>query len=133
LIGVKDGQAAQAPHGAMRSALIAALVALALPAVAAAQPGAAAKGEALVRRNCAQCHAVGRDGDSPDRAAPPFRTLGARYPIDALAEGLAEGLLTGHPAMPEFRFTPDEVKSIVAYLKAIQVRQSAHYVRPAAE
>jgi mono/diheme cytochrome c family protein len=117
----------------MRSTLIAALIALALPAVAAAQPGAAAKGQALVTRNCSQCHAVGRDGDSPDPAAPPFRTLGARYPIEALSEGLAEGLLTGHPAMPEFRFTPDEVKQIIAYMKAIQVRQSASYVRPAAE
>jgi cytochrome c len=54
--------------------------------------------------------------------APPFRTLGQRYPIEALAEGLAEGLSSGHPDMPEFRFEIDDVRAILVYLKSIQQR-----------
>jgi hypothetical protein len=33
-----------------------------------------------------------------------FRTLGKRYPIEALEEALGEGIISGHPDMPEFRF-----------------------------
>jgi hypothetical protein len=36
---------------------------------------------------------------------------------------LAEGLLTGHPMMPEFRFPPEDGKAIIRYLKSIQTRQ----------
>jgi mono/diheme cytochrome c family protein len=70
--------------------------------------------------NCSRCHAVDRAGTSPHPEAPAFRTLGERYPIDSLAEALAEGLMTGHPDMPEFVFEIDEVKAILAYLHSIQ-------------
>src|SRR5947207_899418 len=43
------------------------------------------RGEDLLVRNCASYHAVGRSGDSP-RNAPPFRSLGQRYPIESLEE-----------------------------------------------
>ena len=62
------------------------------------------RGEELLTRNCASCHAVGRTGDSPHKFAPPFRTLGQRYPIDSLEEALGEGIMSGHPDMPEFSF-----------------------------
>jgi hypothetical protein len=48
--------------------------------------------------------------------------LGRRYPIDALAEALAEGLSSGHPDTPEFRFEIQDVDAILAYLKSIQQR-----------
>jgi hypothetical protein len=48
--------------------------------------------------------------------------LGKRYPIDSLEEALAEGMLSGHPDMPEFSFDADEVGAIIAYLKSIQQR-----------
>jgi mono/diheme cytochrome c family protein len=79
------------------------------------------RGEDLLVRNCASCHAVGRSGDSP-RNAPPFRTLGQRYPIESLEEALGEGIMSGHPDMPEFRFDADDVGAIIAYLKSIQQR-----------
>jgi mono/diheme cytochrome c family protein len=50
------------------------------------------RGEGLLTTNCSGCHAVGRTGDSTLPDAPPFRTLGQRYPIEVLAEALAEGL-----------------------------------------
>ena len=84
-----------------------------------------ARGHAIVQRNCAFCHAVGARGDSPNAKAPRFRELHNRYPVEMLAEALAEGMLTGHPEMPEFRFNPREIDDIIAYLKSIQTRGTA--------
>jgi cytochrome c len=53
-------------------------------------------------------------------AAPPFRTLGERYPIADLEEALAEGILTGHPAMPQLSFGPADIAAITAYLQSLQ-------------
>jgi mono/diheme cytochrome c family protein len=79
-------------------------------------------GAALVTKNCGACHAVGRTGDSPRQDAPAFRTLGTRYPIESLEEALGEGIMSGHPDMPEFAFEADDVGAIIAYLKSIQQR-----------
>jgi cytochrome c len=78
------------------------------------------RGETLLTARCSSCHAIGRTGGSPHSAAPPFRTLSRKYPIEGLAESLAEGLSVGHPEMPEFVFEPDEIAAILAYLKSIQ-------------
>lgn len=94
-------------------------VALCISAQAEDDP---AHGEELLRRNCASCHAVGRTGDSPHKFAPTFRTLGQRYPIESLEEALGEGIVSGHPDMPEFKFDADDVGDIIAYLKSIQQR-----------
>jgi cytochrome c len=80
------------------------------------------RGETLLQRDCSRCHAVGRTGDSPRKDAPTFRTLGKKYPIDSLEEALAEGIMSGHPDMPEFEFDADDVGAIIAYLKSIQQR-----------
>ncbi len=77
-------------------------------------------GETLLQQHCSQCHAVGATGASPLKQAPAFRTLGQRYPIESLEEALGEGIMTGHPNMPEFEFDPDDVSAIIAYLKSIQ-------------
>lgn len=79
-------------------------------------------GAELLQKNCASCHAVGRTGDSPHKFAPAFRTLGQRYPIESLEEALGEGIVSGHPDMPEFKFDADDVGDIIAYLKSIQQR-----------
>jgi cytochrome c len=90
---------------------------------AAAQDAAALKrGEALVTKDCARCHATARTGASTHPEAPAFRTLGKRYPIEALEEALGEGIISGHPDMPEFTFESAEVGAIIAYLKSIQER-----------
>lgn len=102
-------------------------VAAALIWAAAGQPSGGAvsdikKGEALLKRDCAGCHAVGVSGNSPRADAPAFRTLGTRYSIESLEESLGEGLVSGHPDMPEFTFDADDVGAIIAYLKSIQQR-----------
>lgn len=105
--------------------LFAAGQAMAAPAAPAAAAGPEVRGHILVQRYCAGCHAVNPTGKSPNPAAPAFRTLNERYKIDDLAEALAEGILTGHPAMPEFRFPPNDIDAILRYLKSIQSRQQA--------
>jgi cytochrome c len=99
--------------------ILAAVVAMASIglAEAAADPK---RGETLLTRDCGRCHAVGRSGASPDKEAPPFRTLGKRYPVESLEEALGEGTMTGHPDMPEFKYDADDVGGIIAYLKSIQ-------------
>lgn len=79
-------------------------------------------GETLVTKYCARCHAVGRAGPSPHLGAPAFRVLARRYPIEGLEEALGEGIVSGHPHMPEIRFSGDDVGAIIAYLKSIQER-----------
>lgn len=84
------------------------------------QKDLAAKGEALVKENCAGCHAIGKAGDSPHQEAPPFRTLSQKYPVTDLAESLAEGIVSGHPDMPVFVFNPQDVEAVIQYLESIQ-------------
>lgn len=91
---------------------------------AAAEKDLTTKGEALVRENCSRCHAIGKEGDSPHPPAPPFRTLSSKYPVEDLAESLAEGIVSGHPDMPIFVFTPTDVEAIIEYLQSIQDQPS---------
>ena len=86
------------------------------------EPTQIERGRQLLASNCSGCHAIGRAGVSPHSEAPPFRVLGQRYPIESLEEALGEGLVSGHPEMPEFRFTPDDVGAIIAYLTSVQVK-----------
>jgi cytochrome c len=90
----------------------------------AAEKDLTTKGEALVRENCSRCHAIGKEGDSPHPPAPPFRTLSSKYPVEDLAESLAEGIVSGHPDMPIFVFTPTDVEAIIEYLQSIQDQPS---------
>ena len=78
------------------------------------------RGLTFAKTNCAGCHAVGRSGASPLKIAPPFRRLHERYPVDLLAEALAEGIVTGHPAMPAFQLDSDQIGDLIAYLKTLE-------------
>ena len=102
---------------------------LALPGLLApafaAEKDLTAKGKVLVEENCARCHAIGKEGDSPHAEAPPFRTLSSKYPVEDLAESLAEGIVSGHPEMPIFVFDPQDVAAIIDYLESIQDVPSA--------
>jgi mono/diheme cytochrome c family protein len=95
---------------------------VAIVSSASAQSGRAQRGEVFLRTNCGQCHATGRFGDSPLPIAPPFRTLHERYPVEDLAEALAEGIITGHPTMPEFQLDPAQINDVIAYLQTLERR-----------
>jgi mono/diheme cytochrome c family protein len=47
--------------------------------------------------------------------------LSRKYPIEDIAESLAEGIVSGHPDMPVFVFDPNDVEAIVQYLESIQI------------
>lgn len=109
----------------MRAALFALLLAgcaaaQGQPSAAAPQAAQLAEGQRLVQENCAPCHAIGREGESPHPEAPPFRTLSHNYPLTDLEEALAEGIVSGHRDMPQFAFEPAQIDAIVAYLNSIQ-------------
>lgn len=76
-------------------------------------------GQKISEKMCAKCHAVGKIGESPFKAAPPFRTFATKWPIESLQEALAEGIVVGHPEMPEFQFNAYEVGALIAYLKSL--------------
>ena len=79
-----------------------------------------AYGKALVEANCAACHAVGATDTSRHETAPPLRSLSELYPLDALEEAFVEGISTGHPDMPEFIASPEQIAAIIAYIDSIQ-------------
>ena len=96
-----------------------ALMLLSLTPVAAASPDEQ-RGKTFALNNCARCHSIDKVTPSPLKIAPPFRTLHNRYPIETIAEALAEGIQTGHPTMPEFRLDPDQIYDLLAYLKTLE-------------
>jgi cytochrome c len=78
------------------------------------------EGRALAARMCSACHAIGRRGKSPHVGAPPFRGLGRRVELDTFADRLREGLRSDHPDMPTFRFTREDTRAFLLYLRSIQ-------------
>jgi mono/diheme cytochrome c family protein len=78
------------------------------------------RGLALAERMCSQCHAIGRRGESPHAVAPPFRALDRRLDLDSFMDRLREGLMTGHLDMSTFRFTREDARAFVLYLRSIQ-------------
>ncbi len=92
---------------------------------ASAAPGSTVRGEELVKRNCTQCHAVDRPGGSPNSMSPPLHTLYRYIKMKDLALALKQGLLSKHPAMPSFRFSPVEIDDIMTYIRSIQEQAEA--------
>jgi len=88
---------------------------------AAAEPAPLAEqGKVLVEQMCARCHATGPTGDSPHPGAPAFRSLDRRIDLDTFTDRLRNGLTSGHPDMPTFRFSRTDARAVVAYLRSIQ-------------
>jgi cytochrome c len=104
----------------LRSILRQALLTLMLIAPALAASPSEERGKTFATNNCARCHSIDRVTQSPLKIAPPFRMLHKRYPIETLAESLAEGIQTGHPTMPEFRLEPDQIHDLLLYLKTLE-------------
>ena len=80
----------------------------------------AQRGLTIARTHCARCHSIARVGESPLKIAPPFRTLHELYPVTNLQEALAEGIVTGHPSMPEFRFEQDQIHDLIEFLQSLE-------------
>jgi cytochrome c len=46
--------------------------------------------------------------------------LHLKYPIESLERPLAEGIITNHPTMPQFRLEPDQIRDVIVYLKTLE-------------
>jgi len=106
----------------MRRSIMALLAAAGMldAVVASAADSPVERGRTFAQANCAGCHAIGPKGESPLKAAPPFRVLHLRYPIEDLQESLAEGITTAHRAMPQFQFATERIGDLIAYLKSLE-------------
>ena len=103
----------------LQSACVAVFLSAALNASNAQTSPTVQRGLNLAMANCARCHAIDKISPSPLALAPPFRDLSQRYPIETLAEALAEGIMTGHPAMPHFTFHPREIDALLTYIDSL--------------
>jgi len=104
----------------LKRAILPIALAVSCTAPAFAETPSEIRGRTFARVNCAKCHSIDRVTPSPLKIAPPFRTLHERYPVEMLAEALAEGISTGHPTMPEFQLEPDQINDFISYLKTLE-------------
>ncbi len=77
-------------------------------------------GRGIAKKQCLECHAIGKKGKSTHKEAPPFRTFSQKWPVEVLEESLAEGIMTGHNDMPEVQMSPEEITAFIAYLKSLE-------------
>lgn len=78
------------------------------------------RGRTYAQANCGNCHALDKVSASPLAIAPPFRDLHKRYAVETLEEALGEGIVTGHPNMPEFKLDPGQIRDFIDYLKSLE-------------
>lgn len=91
----------------------------AMTSAAGAQQSPEDEGRALAEQHCSRCHAIGREDKSRLPIAPPLRDLPKQYPVENLAEAFAEGIVTAHPAMPQFTFEPSQIEALLTYIDKI--------------
>ncbi len=103
----------------LRIILFMTFLALSAAASHAEYEGDPKRGRAIADKLCARCHAVGPTGESKEKKAPAFRTFKSRWPLENLEEALAEGIVTGHKEMPEFKFKPPEIADFLSYLEEL--------------
>jgi mono/diheme cytochrome c family protein len=108
---------AMAVSAAIAGAVI--VTAIACPQALAQVPGVQ-RGVVIARTYCVSCHAIDKVSPSPLKEAVPFRDLSKKYPVESLQEALAEGIVTGHPSMPEFRFDTGQIADFIAFLNSLR-------------
>ena len=114
---------AQTRHMKHHSFALALLIlGFAAPGPAFAQTKAVQQGAALVKKHCADCHAVGATGASPNDKAPPLREIAGKYNVEDLEEAFAEGIMVTHQAtgMPAFTFDPPQIEALTSYLRSLR-------------
>jgi cytochrome c len=104
------------------AAVMLAAVALFIASTAGGRAADPRAGEVFAVKNCSHCHAIGGTGVSPNGKAPPFRVVARKYKLEDLEEGFAEGIVTGHNAMPEFTLTPREIEDLLAHMRRLKGR-----------
>ena len=98
-----------------------------LPPAEPAMSTLALDGRAFAQASCAECHAIGRDGTSPNANAPPF-------PAIVNQEGLTAQTLSfwlrgahNYPSEMDFYLGAQDVDKLVSYMLTLK---DPHYRRP---
>lgn len=89
------------------------------PAAMSESEGLIAEGKLIAQKQCAWCHAIEAEEESPNRRAPRWRDLSKRYPILALREPLTRGIGRPHDEMPKFELSDADIDKIVAYINSL--------------
>lgn len=75
----------------------------------------------MLQELCADCHAIGRTGASPNKLAPTFRSFSETKLYDSdFKQRLLTGLTSIHPFMPTFRFSREDAEEVLSYMRSIQ-------------
>src|SRR5947208_6294149 len=90
-----------------------------LSSAASAAESMVEQGRVLVQANCSRCHNIEKAGDSPFAPAPPFRVISRMYKATDIEEALVEGIVVGHPAMPEFEMTGEQAAALAAFIDSL--------------
>ena len=80
----------------------------------------AMRGHDLAALTCSRCHNLSASGKSPNKAAPPFRTLVNRLSQEGLQEQLEVALSMGHAPMPPWNISPEQSNDLLAFILSIQ-------------
>jgi len=80
----------------------------------------AMRGKDLATLTCSLCHSISATGSSPNKAAPPFRTLVKRLSQEGLQEQLEVALSMGHAPMPPWKISPEQSNDLLAFILSIQ-------------
>lgn len=76
-------------------------------------------GRAIAETSCARCHNIEDTGDSLFPPAPPFRVIAKMYKASDLEEAFVEGIVVGHPAMPEFKMTGEQAAALSSFIDSL--------------
>lgn len=121
---ISNRSSAERRHEAWRLPLLAGGLACVLALLAgplhAADPESEFRGRRLAEANCAHCHAIAFYDPSENTAAPPFRDLGRKIPLESLRRQFADDFFRRHPEMPDFEPTRDQIDDIVDFIESIQ-------------
>ena len=112
-----------APRFTLLALIMGLLVSWSTASSAATTSELRSRGKALLQENCSRCHAIAAHGRSPLAAAPPMRTIYARFAPRELQAELREGMVSRHRAMPQIEFSDEDVDAILAYLYALAIRK----------
>lgn len=96
-----------------------ALVLAAAPAFAQDEAAKIAEGKRLAEINCARCHNIEPEGESPLTDAQPFREIAGNYDEIELIDGFMEGLAVRHPLMPDWEVTEPQAEQLAAFVMSL--------------
>lgn len=100
--------------------LVPAILAAATLAASAAKAQSVEEGEALSRKYCSHCHAIGKEGESRLPQATPFRLFPQKWAGNELSRNVFRRMVMGaHPRIPKSVGDPNEFAKIIAYIRTL--------------